>query len=609
MESLTDTGRTERRQFQVVCCLGRGGFGEVYRAVLFSAGGVRTEVAIKVLHADADPRSQAVQRLRDEGRLLGAIQHPSVLRVYDLCLLAGRVGLVTEYVDGQDLDKLFHGDEPLGQRALLEVIGHVASALEAAWSTLGPDGKTPLHLIHRDIKPANIRIGSRGEVKLLDFGIARANVSREAQTESHALLGSYLYMAPERFLDDEAAVTTSSDVFALGCTWFEALTRKRLFADFGLQQVYLMVLNRPKFDEYIVGKLAELPRSTDARLVELLRGMLEFEPTERPWPRELSRICQDLAEELPGRSLPRWASSRTWPAPRTVQGVLDGEVITEAAFDPGTDTAWDAARAEVPPLATNPTLERPGARNRLAREPTRSVAPPPEREARARPRPVAAPPESEERTDLSPIIRLPPIGTVPVVSGSISRRLQSPGGRVAIGLAMGGTAGFATLALGVLGLLLLLGGLWWGRPTSPPATPPPPPSVAIAPPSPAPKRAPPTPAPAPAPVKVRPAPVIAPPPPTPEPVAQPIPVPVVAPPPAPVAPTETGTVAITGGVLVELRQAGVIRRPGVVPVGSYEVWADVEGVGNLARITTFRLDPDARILVTCSKLRRECHVQ
>jgi hypothetical protein len=68
-------------------------------------------------------------------------------------------------------------------------------------------------------------------------------------------------------------------------------------------------------------------------------------------------------------------------------------------------------------------------------------------------------------------------------------------------------------------------------------------------------------------------------------------------------------VAITGGVLVELRQGGQVRRPGSIPVGSYEVWADVEGVGHLERITTFRLDPGARILVTCSKLRRECHVQ
>src|SRR5262245_34866949 len=87
----------EPRQFHLHSCLGRGGFGEVYRATMITgsgrtasgvtAGGVRTEVAVKVMHADVDPESQAVQRLRDEGRLLGAVRHPAVLRVYDLVLL------------------------------------------------------------------------------------------------------------------------------------------------------------------------------------------------------------------------------------------------------------------------------------------------------------------------------------------------------------------------------------------------------------------------------------------------------------------------------------------------------------------------------------------
>ena len=74
----------ERRSFQIHMCLGRGGFGEVYKATMVSTGGVTTDVAVKILHQDVDPSSQAVQRLRDEGRLLGALRHPCVLKVYDL---------------------------------------------------------------------------------------------------------------------------------------------------------------------------------------------------------------------------------------------------------------------------------------------------------------------------------------------------------------------------------------------------------------------------------------------------------------------------------------------------------------------------------------------
>jgi hypothetical protein len=81
----------------------------------------------------------------------------------------------------------------------------------------------------------------------------------------------------------------------------------------------------------------------------------------------------------------------------------------------------------------------------------------------------------------------------------------------------------------------------------------------------------------------------------------------IAPVPAPNA--DLGTVAISGGVTVELRQAGALRRPGMMPAGTYEVWADLDGVGVLSKVTSFRLDPGARLLVQCSKLRRECHVQ
>ena len=100
---------SERRTFQIHACLGRGGFGEVYRATMESAGGVTSEVAIKVLRADINPGSDSVKRLRDEGRLLGKLSHPSIVKVHDLVVLDGRVSLVTEYIDGQDLDQCFKG--------------------------------------------------------------------------------------------------------------------------------------------------------------------------------------------------------------------------------------------------------------------------------------------------------------------------------------------------------------------------------------------------------------------------------------------------------------------------------------------------------------------
>ena len=136
-------------------CLGAGGFGEVYLADRTTDDGGTEEVAVKVLHSGLDPRSQAVQRLADEAKLLKLLQHPNVLACDDLLTLEGRVTLVSEYLDGADFDVILDGAERIPLPAGLEVLARVAEVLQTAWSTLGPNG-TPLKLLHRDIKPSNL---------------------------------------------------------------------------------------------------------------------------------------------------------------------------------------------------------------------------------------------------------------------------------------------------------------------------------------------------------------------------------------------------------------------------------------------------------------------
>ena len=122
------------RRFRMQGCLGRGGHGEVYRATMSRDGGVVTEVAVKVLAADVDPNSDPVSRLKDEGRLLGALNHPVILKVFDLVVLSGRAALVTEYIEGQDLHRCIYEPDASGRvpilppRALVEIIGHLFAA-------------------------------------------------------------------------------------------------------------------------------------------------------------------------------------------------------------------------------------------------------------------------------------------------------------------------------------------------------------------------------------------------------------------------------------------------------------------------------------------------
>lgn len=217
------------RRFHIEACLGRGGFGEVYRARMSRQGGFEVEVALKLLRADVDPRGHATSRLRDEARMLGMVRHRCVPHVFDLVELDGRVGLVTEYVEGADLSKCLRAAPRLPRRACLEVLAGVADALHAAYHTPVRGGGFT-RIVHRDLKPANVRIARDGTPKLLDFGIAWTDsVTRAAMTQSSALVGSPAYMAPERF--DAGPPTAAVDVFGLGAMLYEVLTGKRLFAE------------------------------------------------------------------------------------------------------------------------------------------------------------------------------------------------------------------------------------------------------------------------------------------------------------------------------------------------------------------------------------------
>jgi serine/threonine protein kinase len=339
-----------KRQFSIGPCLGKGGFGEVYRAKMSSAAGLESEVAVKVLRNDLDPAGQAVQRLRDEGRLLARLNHPTILRVHDLVLLEGCISLVTEYVEGEDLGACLVGKDPMPIRAQLEVLAGVAAALDAAWTTLGADGK-PLQLVHRDIKPSNIRISRHGQVKLLDFGIARSDsMQREARTATNLMVGSPGYMAPERFLD--AASIPASDVFALGCVLFEGIAGgERLFQDIPFPVQTGMAVHRDRFDKFMAKRWELIPASTPEPVKELLRQLLAYEPSDRPTASDLAHRCEELADQVPGASLSRWAKARKWPDASTETGPLVGRTLTEGTM---TRQTLEATRqpTKPPPMTT-----------------------------------------------------------------------------------------------------------------------------------------------------------------------------------------------------------------------------------------------------------------
>ncbi len=316
------------RRFRIRHCLGRGGYGEVYLAAMVSAAGLETTVAVKLLRVDLDSNRDAARRLRDEARALARLAHPAVLRVLDLTRLDDRIGIITEYVEGDDLTVLLGAhDDGIGVRALLQVIGAIADGLDAAWRAPGLDG-APLHLVHRDIKPANIRLGPHGQPKLLDFGIARFEGSdREARTATGALVGSLPWMAPERFASVE--VGPASDVFALGCVLYEGLAGKRLLPEVSLRELTALATDREAWERHTAWRIGDLAHLPDA-IATWVESLVTYRPDARPTAAQIARRCAALADHLPGPSVRRWCTGRRWPGPPPVQGSLaDGCQLQE----------------------------------------------------------------------------------------------------------------------------------------------------------------------------------------------------------------------------------------------------------------------------------------
>lgn len=280
-------------------------------------------VAVKVLQQGLDARGQAVERLRDEARLLHLLDHPNILEVHDLIGVSGRVALMTEYLEGQDVEDLLLPPHTLPMSAGMQVMAKVATALQAAYTTMGPRGE-PLRLLHRDIKPGNIRLGPDGSVKVLDFGIAKASgVTREAKTQATSVVGSFAYMAPERFRPREAG-TPRGDVYSIAAVLFEVLSAGRmLYEGYELRDLFSLAMMPTERMAVVDRQLGTLAVPPDVR--DLLRECVVEAPEERPDLVTLASRLEDLSFDTPGLMLPAWAAERVWPPAPSEQGDLSGK--------------------------------------------------------------------------------------------------------------------------------------------------------------------------------------------------------------------------------------------------------------------------------------------
>jgi serine/threonine protein kinase len=306
------------RQFRLLKRIGKGGFGEVYLAEMSTASGFTKTVAVKLLRTDIEQIESTSQRMRDEARLLGMLRHRSIVQADDLITLDGRTALVMEFIPGVNHSWIIHPkryEDPIPPRVVLSIISNIADALDAAYNRPSTVTGKPLQVLHRDIKPGNVRVTPDGEVKVLDFGIARSDhMDREATTTEYQL-GSLPYMAPELMAGKNAS--PASDIYSLGVCFYESLGRRR-FGWAGEEA--------DSQESQIKTRFADIdwePYGDVATEVEdLLRSMLDFDPRNRPSARSVLEALRELEHKAPGLSIESWA-------PKALEGIKkpeDGEL-------------------------------------------------------------------------------------------------------------------------------------------------------------------------------------------------------------------------------------------------------------------------------------------
>jgi serine/threonine-protein kinase len=255
-------GRLISGRYRLIAPLGEGGMATIWRAVDEQ---LDREVAVKLLRPQFSADAGFAARFKQEARSAGGLSHPNIVSVYDYGTdgADGEQYIVMELIEGRDLSALLQDRGALSIDDAVRVAIGVAGALEVAHRK---------GIVHRDVKPGNILITDAGDVKVTDFGIARA-VSEASMTVTGTTLGSVHYFSPEQARGDE--VTGASDVYALAIVLFEMLTARRPFEADSAAAVALKRLNEDAPTPSAIGH--PLP----AGLESILMRALSREPAER----------------------------------------------------------------------------------------------------------------------------------------------------------------------------------------------------------------------------------------------------------------------------------------------------------------------------------------
>ena len=293
------TNSTRLGRYEPMHLLGSGGTSSVFLARSIGDEGFEKRVALKVLRADLSHDDRFREMFLDEARLAARIDHPNVIEIFDLGRHGDELFIAMEHIDGDDLESLL-AYQRANERATplpiaLAILRCVCDGLHAAHTTI--DG-----LVHRDVKPANVMISRNGEVKVGDFGIAKASQQMHVSVIG-LTMGTVQFMAPEQRMG--RAVDARTDVFGVAAIAYELITSTALNLDLA------RLLKQGLEGWPHLAPIAELRPEAPAQLEPLLLAALAYEPANRPascavLERQLAAIMAARNWNIGKRELATW---------------------------------------------------------------------------------------------------------------------------------------------------------------------------------------------------------------------------------------------------------------------------------------------------------------
>jgi eukaryotic-like serine/threonine-protein kinase len=339
-------------RYQPIAQIGRGGMAEVLLAMMDAGCGARRLVVLQRIWPELATDPEFMTMFLDEARLSVRMNHPNVVRTYEVLAHGAEATIAMEYLDGQPLTRVMNrlrGTDELSVPLRLRILMSVLAGLEHAHTLTDLDGKS-LEVVHRDVSPHNVFVTYDGQVKLVDFGVAKT-LAASHHTRPGALKGKLAYMAPEQLQPVE--VDRRADLFAVGVMLWEMLAGKRMWHGMNEVQIVSQLAAGLPFPPLPTDR--EFPPGLDAICEQALHPNPKYRyQTAAEMEEDLERVLIG-SEDSHGRNLGRLLSLAFAAERAERQGLIEASSRREV----GADIPMAPPPRDAEPDATPSGVQRP----------------------------------------------------------------------------------------------------------------------------------------------------------------------------------------------------------------------------------------------------------